>query len=186
MRAVIESIRREHENMAKLLALLDRQFAVFDSGDVPDYDLILRAVEYLNDWSGQWHHPKEDLVLEKLQSRDAAAAKAVGDLEADHEKLEALTVQFLEVIREVLNGEELPRDQVSGLAGKFINSQRRHMQGEEKVFLPAAERALTSGDWAEIALRIGDPGDPLFGREVEKRFDRLRRDLLIQDRESTH
>lgn len=183
MPAIIESLRQEHANMTKLLSLLDRQFAIFDAGGTPDYDLILRAVEYLNDWSGQWHHPKEDLVLDKLQLRDAAAAEAVGDLEADHEKLAALTAQFLGVIREVLNGEELPRDQVSRLAGKFINSQRRHMQGEEAVFLPAAERVLTAPDWADIAMRIGDPHDPLFGRTVEERFDRLRRDLMAQDRE---
>lgn len=167
--------------MAKLLSLLDRQFAIFEAGGTPDYDLILRAVEYLGDWSGQWHHPKEDLVLDKLRRRDAGAAEAVGDLEADHEILAALTAQFFGVIREILNGEELPRDQVGRLAGNFLNSQRRHMQGEETVFLPAAERALTARDWADIALRIGDPQDPLFGRMVEKRFDRLRRDLLALD-----
>ena len=183
MPAIVDSLRQKHANMAKLLSLLDRQFVIFDSGGTPDYDLIVRAVEYLSDWSGQWHHPKEDLVLDRLRRRDAAAAEAVGDLEADHEILAALTGQFLDVIREVLHGGELPRDQVSRLACEFLNSQRRHMRGEETVFLPAAERALTARDWADIALRIGDPRDPLFGRTVEERFGRLHRDLLSHDRE---
>jgi len=185
MPAVIDSIRKEHVNMAKLLTLLDRQFVIFDSGGSPDYELVSKVVEYLNDWSDRWHHPKEDLVLDKLRHRDAAAAEAVGDLEAGHEALEALTDRFQEVIREVLLGEELPRDQVSRLAADFINSQRRHMQGEETVFLPAAERALTTEDWADIAMRIGDPQDPLFGQSVEKRFERLRRDILALDSEDS-
>ncbi len=170
MPAVIDSLRQEHANMAKLLSLLDRQFEIFNSGGAPDYDLIVRAVEYLSDWSGQWHHPKEDLVLDKLRQRDPAAAEPVGDLEADHDVLAGLTARFLAVIREVLAGEELPRDQVSRVAGQFLNSERRHMKGEDTVFLPAAERALTAEDWADIALQIGDPGDPLFGRTVEERF----------------
>lgn len=183
MPAVIDSLRQEHANMAKLLTVLDRQITIFDAGGSPDYDIISSVVQYLRDWSDRWHHPKEDLVMDKLRQRDAKAAEAVGDLEHDHEALAALTDRFLEAIGNVLHEEELLREQVSGLAAEFLRSQRRHMQGEESVFLPAAERALTTEDWAEIAMRIGDPHDPLFGRTVEKRFEGLRRDLLALDRE---
>lgn len=182
MPAVIESLRKEHANMAKLLTILERQIAIFDAGGSPDYDIITGVVDYLNDWSDKWHHPKEDLLLEKLRLRDPEAAEAVGDLEKDHEALAELTDRFLEAIHEVLQEEELPREQVSQLASEFLNSQRRHMQGEEAVFLPAAERALTPEDWAEIAMQIANPEDPLFGRTVEKRFEALRRDLLELDR----
>ena len=184
MPAVIDSLRQEHVNMAKLLDLLERQVAIFESGGKPDYDILFGVVEYLRDWSDRWHHPKEDLVLEKLRQRDPAAAETVGELEQSHEALATLTEQFLDVIREVLGEEELPRDRVTGLAAEFIRSQRRHMQGEEAVFLPAAERALTSEDWADIAMRMSNPEDPLFGRTVEKRFEVLRRDILALDREA--
>ena len=184
MPAAIDALRQEHVNMAKLLTLLERQVAIFDSGQRPDYDIMLGVVEYLRDWSDRWHHPKEDLILDRLRQRDPAAAEKVGELEKGHEALADLTNQFVDVIREVLGEEELPRDRVSGLAAEFIRSQRRHMDGEEAVFLPAAERALTSEDWAEIAMRISNPEDPLFGREVEKRFEVLRRDILAFDRES--
>lgn len=183
MPAVIDSLRQEHVNMAKLLDLLDRQIAIFESGGSPDYEIVFGVVEYLKDWSDRWHHPKEDLVLDKLRIRDPAAADAVGELEKHHDALAALTDQFLEVIREVLNEEELPRDRVSRLAEEFLRSQRRHMAGEEEVFLPAAERALTSEDWADIAMRMSNPEDPLFGRAVEKRFEGVRRDLMALERE---
>lgn len=185
MPAVIDSLRQEHVNMAKLLNVLDRQIGVFESGSSPDYEIIFGVVEYLKEWSDRWHHPKEDLVLDKLRLRDPAAADAVGELEKHHEALAALTDQFLDVIREVLNEEELPRDRVSQLAEEFLLSQRRHMAGEEEVFLPAAERALTSQDWADIAMRMSNPEDPLFGRTVEKRFEGLRRDILALEKEAT-
>ncbi len=184
MPAAIDSLRQEHVNMAKLLTLLERQVAIFDSGQRPDYDIMLGVVEYLRDWSDRWHHPKEDLILDRLRRRDPAGAEKVGELEKGHAALADLTNQFIETIRDVLGEEELPRERVSGLAAEFIRSQRRHMEGEEAVFLPAAERALTSQDWADIAMRISNPEDPLFGREVEKRFEILRRDILAFDREA--
>ena len=30
------------------------------------------------------HHPKEDLIVEKLKARDPRKAEAIGDLETDH------------------------------------------------------------------------------------------------------
>ena len=119
MTNIIEQIRDEHRNMAKLLDVLDRQIAIFESGGSPDYEIVFGVVEYLKDWSDRWHHPKEDLVLDKLRIRDPAAAEAVGELDKHHDALAALTDQFLEVIREVLNEEELPRDRVSRLAAEF-------------------------------------------------------------------
>ncbi|NNG03478.1 MAG: hemerythrin domain-containing protein [Inquilinus sp.] len=182
MPAVIDTLRREHANMAKLLRILERHLDTFDASGSPDYDVVAGIVDYLHDWSGQWHHPKEDLVLAKLRLRDPAAADRVGDLERDHQALAEQTVRFREAIAEIVGGEELPRDQVSQMAHGFLNAERRHMAGEEKVFLPAAERALTAEDWAEIAMRVGDPKDPLFGHNVEKRFEALRRDLVELDR----
>ena len=182
MPAVIDTLRREHANMAKLLRILDRHLGEFDAGGAPDYELMSGIIDYLHDWSGQWHHPKEDLILAKLRLRDPAAAERVGDLEADHEALSERTLHFREAIADIVNDEELPRDRVSRMAHGFIDAERRHMAGEEKVFLPAAEKALTTEDWAEIAMRVGDPKDPLFGQKVEKRFEALRRDLVELDR----
>ena len=170
--------------MSKLLSLLDQQIAIFESGGSPDYELISSIVLYLKEWSDRWHHPKEDLIMDKLRLRDPAAAEKVGELEEDHHALAVLTDQFLALIGEVLNEEELPRDRVSQLATRFVQSQRGHMKGEEAVFLPAAERSLTTEDWAEIAMRIANPEDPLFGRTVEKRFEALRRDILSLDASS--
>ena len=70
MPAVIDTLRREHANMAKLLRILDRHLEDFDAGGSPDYDLMLGIVEYLHDWSGDWHHPKEERVRFKLRRRD--------------------------------------------------------------------------------------------------------------------
>ena len=45
----------------------------------------------------------------------------------------------------------------------LIDRLHRHMRTEETTLFPAARSSLTSTDWANIALVLGAPDDPLFG-----------------------
>ena len=37
---IIERLSREHRNIEKLLAILERELEIFDRGDRPDYEVI--------------------------------------------------------------------------------------------------------------------------------------------------
>ncbi len=80
--------------MAKLLSALERQLAVFDQGESPDYDIVQGVIDYCLNYPDLYHHPKEDLVLERLQAVDPVAAAGIGDLAAEHQDLANLTRRF--------------------------------------------------------------------------------------------
>ena len=46
MSAIMESLRKDHDNMRLLLDLLESQIEVFRRGEKPDYDLLRLTVEY--------------------------------------------------------------------------------------------------------------------------------------------
>lgn len=181
MAEVLRLLRQEHANLARLLKVLDRQIALLGGGGQPDYDIIRGVVEYCLDFPDLCHHPKEDLILEKLRLRDPEAADRVGDLEGDHAELAALTRRFADAIEQVLLEAELPRDWLHGIAQGFENAYRHHIAMEEQVFFPAAERALRVADWAEIDARVADREDPLFGARVAERFRALSEEVLALD-----
>lgn len=178
---VLRLLRREHVNLARLLKVLDRQIELLGGGGQPDYDVISGVVDYCLEFPDQCHHPKEDLVLEKLRLRDPEAADSVGDLEGDHEKLAAQTRRFAAAIKQVLLEAELPRDWLHSIAQEFVNAYRGHIAMEEQLFFPAAERALEAEDWAEIDARVGNREDPLFGGRVAERFRALSKEVLALD-----
>lgn len=178
---VLRLLRREHANLARLLKVLDRQIALLGGGGQPDYDVIRGVVEYCLDFPDQCHHPKEDLVLEKLRLRDPGAADRVGDLEGEHAQLAALTRRFAGAIEQVLLEAELPRDWLRAIAQEFESAYRGHMAMEEQLFFPAAERALGAADWAEIEAWVADREDALFGPRVAERFRALREEVLTLD-----
>lgn len=178
MTDVLDAIHEEHANMAKMLDALERQLAVFDAGETPDYDIIQGVVEYCTGYPELYHHPKEDLVFERLKTADPKAAAEVGDLPGEHGELTALTRRLQEAVAAVLSDLEVPRGRFDETLREFLDTYRRHMEMEERSFLPAARRALGAADLAAIQDRLDHPEDPLFGAPGEKRFANLRQDIL--------
>lgn len=184
MAEVIRALRKEHANIGQLLDILERQVKVFDQGGLPDYDIVEGVIDYFQSYPDLYHHPKEDLVYQKLQQRDPAAAEKVGDLRKEHEELASRTREFAAAVQAVLDEAQVARQSFAEWARRFIGLQRNHMQNEERVFFPAAEQSLSAEDWAEIQSRASDQEDPLFGDDVGNRYEVLRNDILQWEQET--
>ena len=177
MSRVMDALNDEHRNMARLLTFLERQIDIISHAEEPDYDLVMDVLEYTRDYPDAYHHPKEDLVYDKLKTRDPAAAKTVGDLRHEHEKVAELSRHFAEVIENVLAESAVSRDRVIEIARAFVDAMIKHMNMEDTKFFPAALRSLTPEDWAEIDAAFDQRDDPLFGLHVAKAFTTLNEEI---------
>jgi len=166
----IAEIRREHENIAQVLNLLDAQISIFETGDRPDYDLIQDIVEYFVTFPDLYHHPKENLIYRRMRDRDPEFDPDHGDLEGEHEKISDRLQGFSKAMVNVMLEVEVPRDAFIALARTFIEGERDHMAAEEKYFLPVAEETLHEADWAEIDEILERFGDPLDDSDFRNRF----------------
>ncbi len=184
MTDILDAIHEEHANMAKLLDALERQLAVFDAGESPDYDIVWGVVEYFSGYPELYHHPKEDLIYERLKAVDPEAAAEVGDLPGEHGELAVLVRRLQKAVTAVLSDLEVPRGRFDETLREFLDVNRRHLDMEERRFLPAARRALSADDLAGIQDRLDHPEDPLFGAPNEKRFAALRQDILDWDKDA--
>jgi hemerythrin-like domain-containing protein len=178
MTEIIEVLRLEHHNIERLLRVLERELAVFDRSDRPDYDVLLAVIDYFLDYPDSCHHPKEDLIFAKLKVRDPAAAAAVGDIEAEHREGARRLRRVALAISEVLGDQDLLRGDVDNIVRDFIGHERQHMAKEERVLFPVALTALQPADWAEVALQLADRFDPLNQPSLEEKYDALRRTIL--------
>ena len=178
MAETIRQLHQEHRNMAKLLDLLEAQLTVYGDGGVADFDLIRDIMDYTTSWPERYHHPKENLIFEKLKGKGGKAEALAVDLAGEHEKGEKLTRGMATVIANVAQGAEIPRDLFERLAREYLDFNRRHMEKEEAQFLPLAEAVLSSEDWAAIEAALSAPEDPLFGPKVEERYRRLLESML--------
>ena len=184
MSNIIQILLEEHRNIDKLLLVLGRELDVFDRSEAPDYEIFQAVIQYFQDYPENCHHPKEDMVFEKLKARDAAAADRVGDAEADH-RVETLRLRRLvEAVEDILAGREFLRQTFHDVVHEFIAHQRQHMDKEERLLFPAAIKGLRPEDWADIDARLNDRKDPLFNGVIETKFQALQRTILRWEQET--
>jgi hemerythrin-like domain-containing protein len=183
MPELLDDLRQEHMSIAQVLGCLDRQIRIFEAGGHPDFDIIAAALDYFEGFPDKYHHPKEDLLLARLQERDRASARVVGDLAQAHVELGDNLRTFAAAVRAVLLDAELPREDFIKEARAFIDLQRSHLEMEEAGFFPAAQRALTAADWSELAASVPKVLDPLHRGAEKTKYDSLRQNILMWDAE---
>lgn len=184
MPKIIEILLQEHQNIEKLLLVLEHELEIFDRSERADYEILQTIIHYFRDYPASCHHPREEMIFEKLKARDPVAAKGFGDVEADHE-LEARRLRSFErAVDAVLADQEFLRENFHLAVHDFVEHQRRHLEKEERLLFPAAVKALRPEDWVEIDGRLDDRKDPLFNSVVDERFHNLQRTILRWERET--
>jgi hemerythrin-like domain-containing protein len=177
MSRVMEQLRTDHVNIARLISLLDLQMGEFDRAGAPDFELMTDILDYALNYPELCHHPTEDLVYQRLMERDPASSAVVLDLLEEHRKLTLITKEFADLLARVVLDGEVPRERLGALGREFVATNRRHIEREETIVFPLAEKALTDQDWAEIDAAIS-ADDPLFGAEVADQFRALYQSIV--------
>ncbi len=167
---IIEQLSRDHRNMRVLLDIIEEEMKAYRNGRVPDFDLLRMIAEYTLDYPDLVHHPKEDLVFERLVMRDPEAKAIIGHLVQEHKELSELTRRFAVAISNVARDMELSREGLDSLARQYLLANHTHMQIEETHFLPRAAAMLTDQDWIEIEQNVGHTEDPMFGKKVAEAY----------------
>jgi hemerythrin-like domain-containing protein len=167
---IIDQLSRDHRNMRLLLDIIEEEMNAYRDGRVPDFDLLRMIAEYTLDYPTLVHHPKEDLVFDRLVMRDPEAKAIIDHLVQEHKELSELTRTFAAAISNVARDIELSREWLDSLASKYLLASRTHMQTEETHFLPRAAVTLTNEDWLEIEQNVIHTEDPMFGKKVAEAY----------------
>lgn len=168
-------ILEEHAAMSAVLrSLLDmlRQ----GPQDQPQrfFDVVRAMLFYVDEFPERLHHPKEsNLLFPKLARACPRLMEIIQRLEADHMKGEAgvRELQHLLLAWELVG--ESRRNLFEQRAQDYVRFYLDHMRIEESELLPAAETALTAGDWAELEAAFSTDRDPLAGGLRDPHYDRL-------------
>jgi hemerythrin-like domain-containing protein len=162
---------------------LNGSLSVFERGDRPDYEVIRAAINYFMDYPDTCHHPKEDLIIEKLKARDPLKIAVIGDLAAEHREGAKRLRRVALAVERVLSDQDVLRQTVNDIVRDFIKHERQHMAMEERVVFPAALEVLRAEDWADIAVKLANREDPFYQPGFEEKFNRLRRDIQEMEEE---
>ena len=174
----IATWKSEHANFLRLLDLLDAEIRVFHQGERPNYDLMLDILYYLIHYPDHFHHPKEDVAMERLLKREPGSRPLASELALEHKVIAESGNVLFEQLQGVVSGAVMPRTAVEGPAATYAAYYRQHMAREEADLFLRTERVLKPSDWAAVEKAVPTEKDPLFGQRTEERYAALHRQIV--------
>ncbi|WP_372827789.1 hemerythrin domain-containing protein [Polaromonas sp.] len=173
--STLQIIRDEHAGLAAVLRSLS-MMVTRGPGDAPErfFDVLRAMLFYIDEFPERLHHPKEsELLFPRLARAMPELMPVIQRLELDHMSGEGKVreLQHLLLAWELIG--ESRRDAFSDTALVYVAFYLAHMQTEETQLLPAAEKALSAADWAELDAAFERDRDPLSGGLRDPCYDRL-------------
>jgi len=173
MSEIMERLKTDHGNIARLLATLTEQMDAVRAEQNADFELVHDIMVYMTHYPDHTHHPMEDLVFRKLVGHDSSAEGVVARLAREHAGLAKKGTHFLEMLRHVVDGALVERNVLEQAGRDYIEFLASHMAIEDSDAFPRAEKALTAEDWQEVESRFEARADPVFGPIIDDEFRSL-------------
>ncbi|MDE2090535.1 MAG: hemerythrin domain-containing protein, partial [Gammaproteobacteria bacterium] len=138
----IEKLRREHAEMRRIIILIRTQLDLLERHVELDLVLLTNALYYMRKFPSVVHHPKEELIFEKLLARGAPVQKEVEQLHAQHQEIYALEDNLIELALALQKGDSQARARLLEFGRHYLAIQALHVETEERVLFPAALQNL--------------------------------------------
>lgn len=174
MATILDKLHNDHKNFAKLLVFLEQQLALLENCESSDLNTMVEAIEYMKNYPDLIHHPLENVVFQYYLDHYDNEDKDVLEVMEEHEEMPLLTNKLLEILESVLADVPQERSVLCDSLNTYILAQKEHMNIEEAKIYPQLSSALNDQDWKNIDSELMDVEDPLFGRQVEQSYQRLR------------
>jgi hemerythrin-like domain-containing protein len=173
MYTIIDSLHADHINFSRLLNALERQVDTLKDGGMPDFEIMLDTIDYLQNYADLYHHPREDLIFRFHLERSDVARDEVNELRRQHRALWESTNRVRLAIDGILHGDIVQREVFIEHISAYVNQQQEHLNAEEGYILPLLRQLFQAQDWEQLNRSLPFRADPLFGPSVDQQYRAL-------------
>jgi hemerythrin-like domain-containing protein len=173
-RELLAELRLDHRNMAAVLDLLERLVMQMESNEDPDFELFDEIMRYMTVYPDAVHHPKEDIVYDKLRAERPDLAEGLDNVPEEHSELARLGTLLRDEVEAINAGTAVVRrKQMIKDTSAYVDYLRRHMSWEEADLFARVDTMLDEAPQAVDVSKYEHIKDPVFELEIEAGFRRL-------------
>lgn len=174
MKFTIETLYKDHDNLRRILCLLEKLLIDIYRGSSESHLMLQRILTYIQDYPAHIHHPAEYAVFSRISKEGGSNSKFhedVNTLMKDHSEIDEIIREAIEAVGpEPVNTHPDITD-IGDKLSTLIFRERSHLLYEEMNIYPYIAEHLSSKDWEIISALIPDYEDPLFGDTVRKEYE---------------
>ena len=116
-----------------------------ESASADDCKLLFKLLEALHGDAERYHHENEELIRRALLATEAPIHQRVKDIERDHQAFGRIAGQ-LKMLEDSTQEARVIADTIDDFIKKYYD----HMDAEENIFFPVADKWLSDIQWQEI------------------------------------
>lgn len=173
---VVRTLKTEHSNIGTLLDTLLEEVgsSAAAATGVPNYTVVSGILDYLHSYTDGFHHPREDLLFERLREREPSLGQIIGALVEEHQWIEQEGHALEQAVKQHAQdkGFERRNKSLDAHCRRYVKKLRAHLRTEETQVFPLADK-LHRHDWMAVDKGLSYEADPLFGREIQQRYEEL-------------
>ena len=174
MPATLLALLDEHGHITRLLIVIEQQVEALRRGGRADIGTLRAIMDYMIRYPDRHHHPKEDLILAKIEAANPRIADITADLRRAHGTLARKGREILAQLPvSARQSKQVQWERLRQALADYAVLTRRHMHYEESIVFEEAERLLRKSDWKEIDRAVPPVVDPIFGENTAPEYQAL-------------
>lgn len=135
---------KEHQLILRMITLLEKNVALMEQGRFRNWQFFLDAVDFIRNYADRFHHAKEEDVLfvELINNGMPEKQSPIEAMHIEHDQGRAFVRNMADAAEKALAGEAGQVSIIAENAKGYITLLREHIDKEDTVLYPLAERIL--------------------------------------------
>lgn len=180
----MEGLRREHKNSKYILGLLYLAVTRWEQGDPISLDVLVQGVEILQQYAEENHQKLEEELLFPIMEKDGVPWRGgpLEVLEKEHQESKGYLADLQHDLERLRINDPGAKEAIAESIKAYIMLLKAHMDKEEMIVFPIAERLLEEsdvlqGDFVKMA------GHPTWSKGHDEFVKRLEAGLGVSGRQ---
>ena len=156
------NLLEDHAKFSRVLSMISRDARRLINEQEAVLPAFEEAVDYIVNFQNIHHHPREELMFEKLAESDPALRKTATKLAREHGAVERIG-KSIQALLQHASSEVTSKESRLRLAEKlerFAKEMRSHIRQEEELLYSRVWDEFDASDWQKL-IKSTPPTDPL-------------------------
>ncbi|HKJ04059.1 MAG TPA: hemerythrin domain-containing protein [Geopsychrobacteraceae bacterium] len=134
----------EHKLILRMIALVEKNTELLEQGKFRNWQFYLDAVDFIRNYADRFHHAKEEdvLFIELIKNGMPEKQSPIEAMHMEHDQGRSYVRAMEEAARKALDGELGQANIIAGNAKGYAALLRGHIEKEDDILYPLAERVL--------------------------------------------
>jgi len=161
---MLNQLRLDHANMARMLHVLQLKHKTLEQGELPNFQLMREVTDYILAYMEGFTAPLERVFVERLEAKVPDQVSKIENMLGDYRELKPRLEKLSSDIDTVLMDIVVPMDRLADDLKAYLEAHRAYLRQEREALFPLVEQHFDEGDIEALRKALPEGAEKELGR----------------------